>query len=95
MVSLTAVEEIAARVWPGELHAAVTLADERKGEKIILVTQHREWEKSEFIRGAQTLGFSELHTPKEIFHAKEIPILGSGKVDYPSLQRLVEETLNA
>lgn len=95
MVSLTAVEEIASRVWPGELHAAVTLPDDRKGEKIILVTQHISWEKSEFIRGAQTLGFSELHTPREIFHAKEIPILGSGKLDYPALQRLVEETLTS
>jgi acyl-[acyl-carrier-protein]-phospholipid O-acyltransferase/long-chain-fatty-acid--[acyl-carrier-protein] ligase len=93
MVSLTAVEDIAARVWPGTLHAAVTLSDEKKGEKIILVTQQREVERSEFLKGAQTLGFSELYTPREILHTKEIPLLGSGKVDYPALQRLVNETL--
>jgi acyl-[acyl-carrier-protein]-phospholipid O-acyltransferase/long-chain-fatty-acid--[acyl-carrier-protein] ligase len=95
MISLTAVEEIAARIWPGLLHAAVSLADERKGEKIVLVTQHREWERSEFSRGAQSLGFNELHTPREIFHAKDIPLLGSGKVDYMALQRLIEDSPNS
>ncbi|MEY2697982.1 MAG: hypothetical protein RL333_2120, partial [Pseudomonadota bacterium] len=63
------------------------------GEKIILVTQQRELERSEFMKGAQTLGYSELYTPREILFAKEIPLLGSGKVDYPALQKLVIESV--
>ena len=40
MISLTAVEELAAITWPDYNHAAISLPDERKGEKIILITDH-------------------------------------------------------
>ena len=93
MISLTVVEEIAAKLWPGLLHAVVALHDERKGERIILVTQHREAQRSDFVRTAQAQGFSELHAPREILYAKELPLLGSGKVDYTALTALVQKAL--
>ena len=89
MVSLTAVEEIANRTWPGHLHAALAVSDSRKGERIILITAFQEAQRSDFARAAQTLGYSELHIPRDIFYAKEIPLLGSGKVDYPALALLL------
>ena len=89
MVSLTTVEEIANRTWPGHLHAAITVSDPRKGERIILITAFQEAQRSDFARAAQTLGYSELHIPRDIFYAKEIPLLGSGKVDYPALALLL------
>lgn len=95
MVSLTAIEDIAARLWPGQLHAAITLHDERKGERILLVTQQRKAQRTEFARAAQTLGYSEFYAPREFLYAKELPLLGSGKVDYPALARLVDEMLGA
>lgn len=95
MVSLTAVEEIATRLWPGCLHAAVAQDDERKGERILLVTQHREAQRAEFARAAQAQGYSELYAPREILYAKELPLLGSGKVNYPALNHLVQQALGA
>lgn len=95
MVSLTAVEEIAARLWPGQLHAAVALADERKGEKILLVTQSREAHRADFSRAAQEQGYSEFHVPREMLFAKELPLLGSGKVDYPALARMIQKAVTA
>jgi acyl-[acyl-carrier-protein]-phospholipid O-acyltransferase/long-chain-fatty-acid--[acyl-carrier-protein] ligase len=93
MVSLTAVEEIAAKLWPGHLHAAVALQDERKGERILLVTQHREAQRAEFTRAAHERGYNEFHSPREILYAKEMPLLGSGKIDYPALTSLVHKAL--
>ena len=93
MVSLTAVEEIAAKLWPGHLHAAVALQDERKGERILLVTQYREAQRAEFTRAAQDQGYIEFHSPREILYAKELPLLGSGKIDYPALTSLVHKAL--
>lgn len=85
MVSLGVVEEIAAKLWPGYLHAAIALQDQRKGERIILVTQFRDAQRSEFTKASQQSGYSELHSPREILYAKDFPLLGSGKIDYPAL----------
>jgi hypothetical protein len=32
---------------------------------------------------------SELHVPKRIVHVEKLPLLGSGKTDYPAVQALV------
>lgn len=93
MVSLATVEDIAARLWPGQLHAAVALHDERKGERILLVTQQRTAQRSDFTHAVQQQGYSEFHTPREILYAKELPLLGSGKVDYSALISLVHKAL--
>lgn len=93
MVSLTAIEEIAAKLWPGHLHAALALSDERKGERILLVTQNQAAQRSEFTQAAQEQGYSELYSPRDILHAKELPLLGSGKVDYPALAQRVNRSV--
>jgi acyl-[acyl-carrier-protein]-phospholipid O-acyltransferase/long-chain-fatty-acid--[acyl-carrier-protein] ligase len=85
MVSLGVVEELAARLWPGLLHAAVTLPDEKKGERIVLVSQAREAERAAFAKEAQRVGLSELYQPREFRYRKEVPLLPTGKVDYPNL----------
>ena len=89
MVSLGVVEELAARLWPGHLHAAVTLPDEKKGERIVLVTQYKEAERGALTREAQRQGYAELYQPKAIKILKELPLLPTGKVDYPSLTALI------
>jgi acyl-[acyl-carrier-protein]-phospholipid O-acyltransferase/long-chain-fatty-acid--[acyl-carrier-protein] ligase len=95
MISLALVEEIAAKLWPGHLHAAVILPDERKGERIVLATQLQEASRSEFSRTVQDLGHSELVTPKDILHMNQLPLLGSGKIDYPALTQWVQDQLDA
>ncbi|WP_137154015.1 AMP-binding protein [Rhizobium sp. FKL33] len=88
MVSLGALEKLANHVWPDADHAAVALADPRRGEKLVLLTTHSSPQKSALISGAKNLGASELLIPDGIMEIDAIPRLGSGKTDYPELHRL-------
>jgi acyl-[acyl-carrier-protein]-phospholipid O-acyltransferase/long-chain-fatty-acid--[acyl-carrier-protein] ligase len=89
MVSLGVVEDMATRLWPGHLHAAVTLPDERKGERVVLVSQFAGADRTAFTAKAQELGHSELYLPREVRHMKDLPLLATGKVDYPALEARV------
>jgi acyl-[acyl-carrier-protein]-phospholipid O-acyltransferase/long-chain-fatty-acid--[acyl-carrier-protein] ligase len=90
MVSLTAVEELATRAWPGAQHACVTLPDPQKGEQLVLVTTREGAERGDLSAQARADGMSELHVPKRLVRVAAIPLLGSGKADYPAVQALVE-----
>ena len=37
------------------------------------------------------LGGAEIMVPKEILHIKQIPVLGTGKLDYPAIQKLANK----
>lgn len=91
MVSLTAVEEIALHAWPGSAHAAVTLPDEKKGEKIVLVSSKPDAERRELVEYARRHSYSELYIPRRVIGIDELPVLGTGKTDYATLQQLAEE----
>jgi acyl-[acyl-carrier-protein]-phospholipid O-acyltransferase/long-chain-fatty-acid--[acyl-carrier-protein] ligase len=93
MVSLAAVEELAARAWPGAQHAVVSVPDFQKGEQLILVTTEADAARQELSARARADGMSELHVPKRIVPAATIPLLGSGKTDYPAVLALAEEAL--
>ena len=54
MVSLTAVEGIAGAVWPERRHAVVAIPDSRKGEKLVLVTDHDAAEVAPLAEWART-----------------------------------------
>src|SRR5262245_20392273 len=93
MISLTAVEELATRAWPETQHAAVSLPDFQKGEQIILVTTRQSPERQARSARARADGMSELHVPKRIVPVASLPLLGSGKTDYPAVHELVEDTM--
>lgn len=88
MVSLGAVESYATALWPESRHAAVTLPDERKGEQIILVTEWGEATREALMAHIQAGGGPELACPRDIMVVEELPLLGSGKTDYPAVQAL-------
>jgi acyl-[acyl-carrier-protein]-phospholipid O-acyltransferase/long-chain-fatty-acid--[acyl-carrier-protein] ligase len=90
MVSLTAVEGIAGAVWPDQRHAVVSIPDSRKGEKLVLVTDHADAEVAPLAEWARTNGAPELIVPKKIVKVAEVPVLGTGKTDYVSIQKMVE-----
>ena len=94
MVSLSTVEELASLTWPEKSHAAVAVADERKGEKIILVTELKEAKRKPLQETARNNHFSELSIPRQVLAVDKIPVLGSGKTDYVTLGKVVEENLN-
>jgi acyl-[acyl-carrier-protein]-phospholipid O-acyltransferase/long-chain-fatty-acid--[acyl-carrier-protein] ligase len=93
MVSLTAVEELATRAWPESQHACVSLPDFQKGEQLILVTTRADAQRAELSARAKADGMSELNVPKRIVPVAAIPLLGSGKTDYPAVNALVEAAL--
>lgn len=93
MVSLTSVESLASKVWPKALHAAVSIPDEKKGEQIILLTDQVDADRGLLSQQAKLDGIGEICVPRTVMTVKSIPVLGTGKVDYTSAQRLVEATV--
>ncbi len=91
MISLAAVENLAALCWPAARVAAVAQPDPRKGEKIVLCTEHAGVSRADFIASAKARGASELMFPAKIVVMDSLPLLGSGKIDYPALSRAVAE----
>lgn len=93
MISLASVEAMAARLWPEAVHAAVTLPDTRKGERIVLLTSRAGARREDLAAFARTRGISELMVPKSVLWVEDIPTLGSGKADYPAVRRMAENAL--
>jgi acyl-[acyl-carrier-protein]-phospholipid O-acyltransferase/long-chain-fatty-acid--[acyl-carrier-protein] ligase len=95
MVSLTAVERLAEEVWPDHRHAVVSLADDKKGERLVLLTDHAAADLSTLSDQAKKKGVPALAIPKKLVKVESIPVLGSGKTDYVTLQKLAEVVANA
>lgn len=93
MVSLTAAEELVSTVWPQSQHAIVALPDAVKGEQLVLLTECCNTDRSELTAHAKQNGNSELTLPKKIIQTNSIPLMGTGKVDYPAVTAHVKEEL--
>lgn len=95
MVSLAVVENCASAVWPDNLHAAAILPDPKKGEQIILVTDRSEAPRGVLLAWAQGHGVAELAVPKKVVSVDEVPVLGTGKIDYLKVKTIAEEAMIA
>ena len=93
MVSLAVVENCASAVWPDNIHAAAILPDPKRGEQIVLLTDRRDAPRGLLLAWAQSHGVPELSVPKKIISVDEVPVLGTGKIDYVSVKNLAEENL--
>ena len=93
MVSLAVVENCASAVWPDNLHAAAILPDPKKGEQIILVTDRQDAPRGVLLAWAQGHGVAELAVPKTVVCVDEVPVLGTGKIDYLKVKTIAEEAL--
>ncbi|TAN58954.1 MAG: acyl-[ACP]--phospholipid O-acyltransferase, partial [Rhodospirillales bacterium] len=90
MVSLGRVESELAALWPQNHHAVIALPDERKGEQLILVTDHALAGREAILAHFRAQGLSELMAPKAILKVDKVPILGTGKTDYVGVKALAE-----
>ena len=88
---LTRPDSSLARLWPGKGHAVVTVPDARKGEALVLVTEQEGASRSDLLAAAQKEGLPELFVPRALLPVKKLPLLGSGKTDYPAAKALAEE----
>jgi acyl-[acyl-carrier-protein]-phospholipid O-acyltransferase/long-chain-fatty-acid--[acyl-carrier-protein] ligase len=98
MVSLTAVEDALAGAFPHYgLHcqiAVITRPEENKGEALIAVTNEPKLTLDEIRDAIKAKGLTNLSAPREIKVVKEIPKLGTGKVNHRELQALMESPSN-
>ncbi|AWL91109.1 acyl-[acyl-carrier-protein]-phospholipid O-acyltransferase/long-chain-fatty-acid--[acyl-carrier-protein] ligase [Bradyrhizobium ottawaense] len=95
MVSLSAVESIAATLWPQAASVAVSIPDPRKGERIVLLTTEKNAERSAMQGQAKTIGASELTVPAAIMVVDKVPLLGTGKTDYVTATTMAREQASA
>ncbi len=93
MISLAAVENLAALCWPDARLAVVAQPDPRKGERMILCTENARATRADLIATAKAQGASELMIPTTVMVVDHLPLLGSGKVDYPAVAKLAAERL--
>lgn len=91
MVSLAAVEQLAAELWPAALSACATEIDPRKGERIVLVTAQKDAARADFMAYAKSKGASDLSIPAEVLVVEKMPVLGSGKLDFPAVTKMVRD----
>jgi len=94
MVSLTAVEEAMDGAFPqyGLRFAIAVVAkpDPDRGERLIAVCNEPRLTLEEVRAAIKARGLSNLAVPREVKAAKEIPKLGTGKINHRELARLVE-----
>jgi acyl-[acyl-carrier-protein]-phospholipid O-acyltransferase/long-chain-fatty-acid--[acyl-carrier-protein] ligase len=90
MVSLSAVEAMAAELWPTVVSIVVAVPDARKGERLVLMTSAPTATREAFSRHARSKGASELSVPAEIMLLDRVPLLGSGKPDYVTATEMVK-----
>jgi acyl-[acyl-carrier-protein]-phospholipid O-acyltransferase/long-chain-fatty-acid--[acyl-carrier-protein] ligase len=91
MVSLAAVEGLAADLWPDHRHAVVTQTDPKKGEKLVLLTDHPNADRDALGTHARDQGVGTLAVPAVVLNVKQVPLLGTGKTDYVGAKKLVDE----
>jgi acyl-[acyl-carrier-protein]-phospholipid O-acyltransferase/long-chain-fatty-acid--[acyl-carrier-protein] ligase len=91
MISLAAVEALAAELWPDAMSGVATVPDARKGERLVLVTNKTGAKRSDLLAFARVRGASEMMVPAEVLILDKLPLLGSGKIDNIALTNLVRE----
>jgi acyl-[acyl-carrier-protein]-phospholipid O-acyltransferase/long-chain-fatty-acid--[acyl-carrier-protein] ligase len=91
MVSLAAVETVVTTLWPEHRHAAVSVPHARKGEMVVLLTDNNEATLDMLPDHFRLHGLTELSLPRRLIKVAQLPLLGSGKVDYVKAGQLAIE----
>lgn len=88
MVSLERVEHIAYHASPGYKHAAVVEMT-RSGESTVLLTTDPALDRIALQQAARQISAQELAVARRVVKVDNLPLLGSGKVDYVTLKEMV------
>jgi len=99
MVSLTAAEEALAGAFPqyGQRFQIAVLArpDADRGEALVAVANDQKLSLDEVRAAIKAKGLSNLYVPKELKYLRDIPKLGTGKVNHRELQKFITENKDA
>ena len=93
MVSLAAIEGAIQAIWPDGNHVVLAVADDKRGEQLVLVTDHKGAERAAVQAAAKAQGLPELWVPRSVVVVDQIPVLASGKVDFMSAAALLRSTM--
>ena len=91
MVSLESVESLAKKIDSDAMHGATVKADVNKGEAIVLFTTSTNLNREQLNQASQELGIPALAIPRDIRIVKELPLLGTGKIDFITLRKMADE----
>jgi acyl-[acyl-carrier-protein]-phospholipid O-acyltransferase/long-chain-fatty-acid--[acyl-carrier-protein] ligase len=91
MVSLAAAEALVLSLWPDDQHAVVHVPDPRKGERLILATTRPGADMNALLAHGRGRGVPEIMIPRALLPVTTMPVLATGKVDYPAVERLAQE----
>jgi acyl-[acyl-carrier-protein]-phospholipid O-acyltransferase/long-chain-fatty-acid--[acyl-carrier-protein] ligase len=91
MVSLALVESKIHSAFPDIPAAVVATPDARKGEQLVLFTTDAAVDRNAVSQKLKAAGIGELMIPRTIILLEAMPVLGSGKVDYVTLNRMARE----
>ena len=93
MVSLVKVENTLEKYLPPEvLCCVVEIMDEKKGSLIIAAVS-AEINKTEILRKMMT-ELPVIALPRQFLTINELPVMGTGKVDFRTVTRMVQEIMN-
>ncbi len=91
MVSLALIESKIHSGFPDVPVAIVAAPDAKKGEQLVLFTTEATLDRNAISQTLKAAGIGELMIPRTIIMLEAMPILGSGKIDYVTLNRLARE----
>ncbi|MDD9269777.1 AMP-binding protein [Paenibacillus sp. GCM10023248] len=87
-VSLPMVEElVAASLPPHALCAAIAVPDTRKGERIVVYHNNPSVQLHALREAMKGQGHPSIYMPSELRFVEQLPLLGSGKIDYVTIKR--------
>ncbi|MDR0571581.1 MAG: AMP-binding protein [Rickettsiales bacterium] len=89
MVSMLMVENEVNKIWPDNTNAILAEKDEKKGEKLTIVTNREDASIHEVVDFFHKNGLAEISIPKRILYIKDIPLLGTGKINYVELEKII------
>jgi acyl-[acyl-carrier-protein]-phospholipid O-acyltransferase/long-chain-fatty-acid--[acyl-carrier-protein] ligase len=87
MISMTAAEALAQACWPNAAHAVISIPDARKGEALLLATTQPDATAKALLHHARERGVAEIMVPRLVHVLPTLPVLGTGKLDYPTIER--------
>lgn len=90
MISLESVEKLVTQASPAAQHAASTQTDEARGENVVLFTTDAALTREALQSAARAGGWPEIAVPRKIKVVEELPLLGTGKIDYVTLKKWAE-----
>jgi len=88
-----AVEDLAYDLWPDNPPVVVAAPDAKRGERIVMATTKRGATRAEVQAWMKIKGASEIMAPAAVLVLDVLPLLGSGKVDYIELAKIMRERI--